>query len=62
MPKQKSRTPLCDYNDVTLGSPAFLKSGPVTFCPYLTIGLAFLLFWTVEHKIKQISTEETGKE
>lgn len=26
---------------VTLGSAAILDMGPVTFCPYLSIGLAF---------------------
>ena len=34
----------------------------VTFCPYFTIGLAFLSFRAWAHNINKISTEETSKE
>jgi len=30
--------------------------GYATFCPYFTIGLAFLFFWAVKHKMNQITT------
>jgi hypothetical protein len=39
---KKSRTTSRDIHDATLGSPAFHHSGSATFCPYLSIGLAFI--------------------
>jgi len=41
--QKKAELPSRNLIAVTFGSPAFLSIGSVTFCPYLTVGLASVL-------------------
>ena len=42
---------------ISLGNPAFLGSGPATFCPCLTVGLALVILRKLDHLTANVSTE-----
>ena len=54
--KQKNRTTLGDFYAV--GSSAFHLTGSVTFCPYLTVGIAFCSFIVITPYISNLKVNE----